>query len=135
MSTSPLSLRLPTALQEKVEAIAALEHRSLADSLKMLTEEAITMREFPDVIVTSGPTGRRASFRRGPDVWEILEPYVLGHREWSILRDGYPDSDEATLRTAVRYYESYPDEIEARIALNVGWKPSVSAQPRTEEYS
>jgi hypothetical protein len=80
MTTSPLSLRLPTALREKVESIAALEHRSLADTLRMLAEEAITMREFPDVIFTSGPTGRRASFRRGPDVWEILEPYVLATR-------------------------------------------------------
>jgi len=120
MTTSPLSLRLPTALREKVESIAALEHRSLADTLRMLAEEAITMREFPDVIFTSGPSGRRASFRRGPDVWEILEPYVLGHQEWSILRDSYPDIDETTLQTAVRYYESYPDEINARIALNSG---------------
>ena len=120
MVTSPLSLRLPTALREKVEAIATLEHRSLADTVKMLAEEAIKTREFPDVIFTSGPTGRRASFRRGPDVWEILEPYVLGQEEWSILRDSYPDIDEATLQTAVRYYESYPDEIEARIALNSG---------------
>lgn len=120
MVTAPLSLRLPTALREKVEAVAALEHRSLADTVKMLAEEAIKLREFPDVIFTSGPSGRRASFRRGPDVWEVLEPYIIGHQEWSILRDSYPDIDEATLRTAVQYYESYPDEIEARIAMNSG---------------
>jgi len=41
MVTSPLSLRLPAALREKVEAIAAMEHRSLADTVKMLAEEAI----------------------------------------------------------------------------------------------
>ncbi len=41
MVTSPLSLRLPAALREKVEAVAAMEHRSLADTVKMLAEEAI----------------------------------------------------------------------------------------------
>lgn len=86
----------------------------------MLTEEAIKMREFPDIVFTSGPTGRRASFRHGPDVWEVLEPYIVAGREWSALRASYPDSDEAILRSAIRYYESYPDEIDARVALNAG---------------
>ncbi len=120
MVTSPLRLRLPPALGAKVEPSASVEHRSLADIVNMLAEEAIKMREFPNVIFISGPTGRRASFHRGPDVWEILEPYVLGNKEWGILRDSYPDTGEATLHTADRYYESYPDEIEARIALNSG---------------
>ncbi len=120
MATPPVSLRLSKAMAEKVRMIAALEHRSFADTVKMLTEEAIKMREFPDIIFTNGPTGRRATFRRGPDVWEILEPYVLAGDDWSALRESYPHLDEALLRTAVRYYESYPDEIEARIALNQG---------------
>jgi hypothetical protein len=76
------------------------------------------MREFPDILFTDGPTGRRASFRLGPDVWEVLEPYVLGGRDWERLRQSYPDLDEGTLRTAVRYYETYPEEIDARIAAN-----------------
>jgi uncharacterized protein (DUF433 family) len=113
-----VSLRLPRDTREKVEAIAATEHRSFADTVKMLTEEAIKTREFPEIVFTSGPTGRRASFRRGPDVWEVLEPYLVGGRDWSVLRDSYPDLDEATLRTAIRYYQTYPAEIEARVALN-----------------
>ena len=48
----------------------------------------------------------------------MLEPYVLADRDWQALGASYPDFDEALLRTAVRYYEAYPDEIEARIALN-----------------
>jgi uncharacterized protein (DUF433 family) len=120
LATSPVSLRLPKETREKVEAIAATEHRSFADTVKMLTEEAIKTREFPEIVFTSGPTGRRASFRRGPDVWEVLEPYLLSGKEWTALRDSYPDLEEATLRTAIRYYEAYPAEIEARIALNRG---------------
>lgn len=100
--------------------IAALEHRSFADTVRTLTEEAIKMREFPEIIFTQGPTGRRATFRRGPDVWEVLEPYILAGKDPSVLRESYPDLDEEMLRTALRYYESYPDEIDARIALNQG---------------
>jgi uncharacterized protein (DUF433 family) len=116
--TSPVSLRLPRATAEKVRRFAALEHRSLAEMVRVLTEEAIKMREFPDIVFTDGPTGRRATFRDGLDVWEVIEPYLLGGKDWSILRQSYPEVDEARLRAAVRYYESYPEEVEARIDLN-----------------
>jgi uncharacterized protein (DUF433 family) len=118
--TSPVSLRLPEATAVKVQRIAALEHRSLAETTRILVEEALKTREFPDIVFTNGPTGRRASFRHGPDVWEIIEPYLLASKDWAVLVASYPDLDEALLRTAVRYYEAYPEEIEARIALNQG---------------
>src|SRR5579864_8215298 len=120
MSTAPVSLRLSKAMTEKVRAIAALEHRSFAETVKTLTEEAIKTREFPDIIFVNGPAGRRASLRQGLDLWEILEPYAVAGNDWDALRDSYPHLDEAILRAAVRYYESYPDEIDARIALNSG---------------
>ena len=117
---SPVSLRLPQATAEKVRLIAALENRSFAEMVKVLAEEALKMREFPEIMFAQGPTGRRAAFRNGLNVWEIIEPYLLAGKVWSALRESYPDTDEAALHTAVRYYESYPDEIEARIALNQG---------------
>ena len=117
---SPVSLRLSKALTEKVRTLTTVEHRSFADMVRVLTEEAVKSREFPDVVFRNGPTGRRAAFRDGLDVWEVIEPYLLANKEWSVLRESYPDVDEVMLRTAVRYYESYPDEIEARIALNQG---------------
>jgi uncharacterized protein (DUF433 family) len=58
--------------------------------------------------------------RDGLDVWEIIEPYVVAGKDWDALRESYPDTDEADLRSALRYYEAYPEEIEARIALNQG---------------
>ena len=86
----------------------------------MLTEEAIKTREFPDIICTNGPTGRRATFRHGPNVWDVLEPHILGDRSLTALRASFPHLDEGVLRAAIRYYESYPEEIDARIALNQG---------------
>jgi uncharacterized protein (DUF433 family) len=118
--TSPVSLRLPETTAAKVRRLAAVERRSFAEMVKVLTEEGVAMREFPGIHFVHGPTGRRARFRDGPDVWEVLEPYVLAGGDWEALRASYPELDEAVLRTAVRYYESYPAEIEARVALNQG---------------
>jgi hypothetical protein len=117
---SPVSLRLPETTASKVRHLAAVERRSFAEMVKVLTEEAVAMREFPGIHFVHGPTGRRARFRDGPDVWEVLEPYVVAGRNWEALRASYPDLDEALLLTAVRFFESYPAEIEARVALNQG---------------
>ena len=117
---APVSLRLPDLVAEKVSCMAALEHRSLAEMTRLLVEEAIKLREFPDIVFTEGPSGRRATIRDGLDVWEIVEPYLLAGKDWGVLGESYPDLDQATLRAAVRYYEAYPGEIEARIALNQG---------------
>ena len=118
--TSPVSLRRPDVLAQKVQRLAAVEHRSLADMTKLLVEEAIRLREFPDIVFTEGPMGRRATMRAGLDVWEIIEPYLVASKDWTALRESYPDTDEGLLRAALRYYEAYPDEIEARIGLNSG---------------
>jgi uncharacterized protein (DUF433 family) len=115
---APVSLRLTEQFAEKVRNLAAIERRSVAEMTKVLLEEAVKMREFPDIEFMNGPTGRRASMRTGPDVWEIIEPYYLAGKDWDVLRESYPDLDEGTLRSALRYYEAYPEEIEARIALN-----------------
>ncbi len=86
--------------------------------IRLLAGEALKMREFPDITFADGPTGRRATFIAGPDVWEVVEPWLLAGKDWQALRESYPELDEAMLRIAIRYYEAYPDEIEARIARN-----------------
>ena len=115
---SPVSVRLPRTTEQKVRTLAAIEHRSLAEMVKLLAEEGLKAREFPSITFTDGPTGRRATLVNGPDVWEVIEPYLLAGKDWRALRESYPHLEESALRAAVRYYEAYPDEIEARIALN-----------------
>lgn len=113
-----VDVQFSEALAEKIRHLAAIDHRSPGEMVRLLAEEAIEMREFPQVVFTNDPTGRRATLIHGPDVWEIIEPYLVAGKDWQVLRDSYPERDEALLRTAVRYYEAYPAEIEARIALN-----------------
>ncbi len=116
--SAPLSLRLPDKLAAKIKRLATLEQRSLTDMVKLLAEEAIRMREFPDIVFRDGPAGRRASLRSGPDIWEVIEPYVTAGKDWDALRQSYPDLDESLLRVALRYYDAYPEEIDARVHLN-----------------
>jgi len=124
MTTAPISVRLPAPIAEQVRQIAAIEHRSLAETVRRLTEEALVLRAFPDVVFTDGPTGRRATLIAGPDVWEVIEPYLLAGKDWEALRASYPQLDESLLRTAIRYYEAFPAEIEARIARNTADLPT-----------
>ena len=117
---SPVSLRLPEDTAAKVRTLAAVEQRSFAEMVKVLTAEAVKLREFPEIYFADGPTGRRARFRSGPDVWEVLEPYLVAGHDWDALRESFPHVDEGTLRAAIRYYEAYSQEIDARIGLNTG---------------
>lgn len=116
----PLSLRFPEPVAAKVRAIAAIEHRSLAETVRVLTEEAIKQREFPEIYFMDGPNGRRARLFRGLDVWEVIEPYLVAGKDWDVLRESYLEIDEDVLRAALRYYEAYPAEIEAWVAFNLG---------------
>jgi hypothetical protein len=113
-----VSVKLPKAIEEKIRRIAASEGRSLEETIGLLTEEALKTREFPQIFFMEGPAGRRARLFTGPDVWEVIEPYVVAGKSWDVLRASYHWLDEELLRTAVRYYEAYPDEIDARLALN-----------------
>lgn len=115
---TPVSLRLPEETASKVRRLAALEQRTYADMVRILTDEAVRMREFPELSFVDGPTGRRARFHQGPDVWEVLEPYLLNGKSWEVLRQSFDFLPEHLLRAAVRYYEHYPAEIDARVALN-----------------
>lgn len=116
MDTIEVPLSGPMA--EKLRALPPEEQRGVTESLQEHAEEAIKMREHPDIYFMNGATGRRARVRGGIDVWEIIEPYFLEGKDWEILRASYPDIPEAALRAALRYYEAYPEEIEERIRRN-----------------
>ena len=87
-------------------------------------DEALRMDEHPGVIFRDGPTGRRAVLIGGPDVREVI-------RAVRSARAGEPELDATALvalveantgvparliDTAVRYWASYPDEIDAWVA-------------------
>jgi len=79
------------------------------------------MEEFCGIVFRDGPTGCRAALSGGLDVWELM----------ATLKSGKARGDEAIVataellnltasqvRAAVRYYGTFPDEIDERITLN-----------------
>jgi hypothetical protein len=79
------------------------------------------MDEHPGIIFRGGPTGRRAALAAGPDVWELVAALksgkARGEKEISQTAELLNLTD-SQVRSAVRYYGAFPDEIDRRIALN-----------------
>lgn len=84
-------------------------------------DEGMRMDEHPGIVFRGGPMGRRAALAGGPDVWELV----------ATLKSGKARGEEAIsataellgltdpqVRTVVRYYAVFADEIDRRIALN-----------------
>ncbi len=97
---------------------------SLSSAANRLVDEALRMSEHPGIMFRPGPTGRRAALAGGPDVWEVV-------RAVKSARDAEPDiADDGLLglvadntgtplrlvRAAVRYWASYPEEVDAEIS-------------------
>jgi hypothetical protein len=104
--------------------VAANPGMSLSSAANRLVDEALRMSEHPGIVFRPGPTGRRAGLVAGPDVWEVVRAVksVRAH-EPALTEDELLTlvSENAGLlvrmvRVAVRYWASYPDEIDAEIA-------------------
>jgi hypothetical protein len=82
------------------------------------------MNEHPGIVFRPGPAGRRAGLVSGPDVWEVVravrsaraaEPGLADDDLFALIA-GNTGVPVRLLRAAVRYWASYPDEIDAEIA-------------------
>jgi hypothetical protein len=114
----------PAVIERLGSFLAANPGMSLSSAANRLVDEALRMSEHPGIVFRAGPTGRRAALASGPDVWEAV-------RAVKSARAAEPDLAEddllalvtantgialRLLRTAIRYWASYPDEIDAEIA-------------------
>jgi uncharacterized protein (DUF433 family) len=78
-------------------------------------EEGLRMDEHPGIGFADGPAGRRAVLLgTGLDVWEVIA--TLRQSENSVESvAAYLELPVGQVRTAVRYYAAFPDEIDARL--------------------
>lgn len=84
-------------------------------------DEGTRMDEHPGVVFRGGPTGRRAALAGGPDIWELMVTLKSGEArgEEAITASAeLLNLTDSQVRTAVRYYGAFTDEIDRRIALN-----------------
>ncbi len=103
--------------------VAANPGMSLSSAANRLVDEALRINEHPGITFRPGPTGRRAAVAAGPDVWEIVRAVRSARRaEPSFGEDDLlamlaenTGVGIAQLRTAVRYWAAYPQDIDAEI--------------------
>ena len=116
MPSRHLSLRLDTDILDRLDAESRRSGQSRSQVAKTLLEEGLRMAAHPGIVFRDGPAGRRPCLAGGPDVWEVAR----------VLRASAAEGDQAVertaqlaglttpqVRTALRYYAAYSDEIEA----------------------
>ena len=114
----PTSFRLPVDLLQRLELESSAANTSVTSLVAALLDEGLKIRQFPGIVYRDGPTGRRAGFVGGPDVWEIIRD--LRHAPGRGMTRITHLAEEAALpsariRLAADFYAAYPDEIDARI--------------------
>jgi hypothetical protein len=118
-------VRFDIAVAERLSSfVAANPGMSLSSAANRLVDEALRMSEHPGIVFRPGPTGRRAGLVAGPDVWEVVRGVKsaraheadLGEDDLLALIAENTGVPVGLIRVAVRYWASYPDEIEAEIA-------------------
>jgi hypothetical protein len=121
MASKTVPVELDTETLGQLTARSHETGESQSHLARRLIEEGLRMERHPGIVFRDGPTGRRASLLRGPDVWEVI-PAVLNPKNPSedaiaIAAEniGIP---EAHVRSALRYYAEYAGEIDARIERN-----------------
>jgi hypothetical protein len=118
-------VRFDTTVAGRLSSFAAANPgMSLSSAANRLVDEALRMSEHPGIMFRPGPTGRRAGLAAGPDIWEIVRAVRSGRA----AEPGLPEDDllamisgntglpARLIRVAIRYWASYPDEIDAEIA-------------------
>jgi hypothetical protein len=116
---NPLSMRFDAALLARLRRRVNATPGSTTSALaQRLIDEGLRMADHPGVIFKDGPSGRRAALGYGPDIWEIVkflgEIDERGPAALDAAAEGFA-IDSSRVATAVSYYSSYPDEIDAEI--------------------
>lgn len=122
---SPTPVRFDEAVALRLQTyVAGHPGLSLSSAANRLVDEGLRTTEHPGVTFREGPTGRRAGLIGGPDVWEVVravrsaraaEPELTENNLLALVADS-STLPVRLLRTALRYWASYPDEVDAEIA-------------------
>ena len=117
-----LTIELDGAALERLDEHCGEEGCSRSEAARTLIEEGLRMAKHPGIVFHPGPTGRRASLSDGPDVWEAAYSFVQAPLDTdedavSLIFEiaGMMELTYEQVRTALRYYLEYGDEIRERI--------------------
>jgi|SRR5581483_2964346 len=116
----PTSFRLSDDLLTRLDDEAAAAGVSVSALVTALLDEGLKVRRFPGVVFRDGPAGRRAGLMGGPDVWEVIRDVqrASGRGQARIRRVAAETGlAETQVRLAVDFYAAFPEDVDARLAL------------------
>ena len=119
--TQAFSARWGTDVVDRLERRSEMAGTNKSRLAERYVDEGTRMDEHPGIVFRGGPTGRRAALAGGPDVWELLATLKSGKARGEEAISATAELlnlTESQVRTAVRYYSAFTDEIDRRIALN-----------------
>lgn len=115
-SDAPVSTRYRRETLERLEGRARREGDSRSALIQRYVAEGLEMDEHPGIMFRAGPAGRRPGLVGGPDIWEV----IAVHRSFDDPRRtaAWLDQPLSAIETALRYYDTHRDEIDAWIERN-----------------
>jgi hypothetical protein len=122
---TPTPVRFDSDVAARLAAfVAANPGLSMSSAANRLVDEALRMNEHLGIVFRPGPTGRRAALAAGPDIWEIVRAVVSAKKAETELSGegllelvaGNTGVQVESLKTAIRYWACYQEEIDAEIA-------------------
>lgn len=119
--TQTFSARWSTQVLARLQRRSELAGTNKSRLAERYVDEGTRMDEHPGIVFRSGPTGRRAALAGGPDIWELIATLKSAEaRGEEAISDtaALLNLSDTQVRTAVRYYGAFTDEVDRRIALN-----------------
>ena len=119
--TQTFSARWGTDVLDRLERRSEAAGTNKSRLAERYVDEGTRMDEHPGIVFRGGPTGRRAALAGGPDIWELMATLKSGEargEEAIAATAELLNLTDSQVRTAVRYYGAFTDEIDRRIALN-----------------
>lgn len=117
----PFSIRMSPRTLERLDVGARRRGEAKARTAERLIDEGLRMEDHPGIVFRDGPAGRRAALAGGPDIWEVIETIrgtSLTDEQAITATAAWGNLTHAQVRSAVRYYADFRDEVDARIAHN-----------------
>jgi hypothetical protein len=118
--SAPLSIRFDPGILDRLRRRASVSPGATPSGLaQRLVDEGLRQGEHPGVVFKDGPSGRRAALALGPDIWEVVRALREVDERGAAAIEATAELlalTPARVRTAVRYYSAYEQEILAEIA-------------------
>lgn len=134
--TQTFSARWDAAVVERLARRSQLAGTNKSRLAERYVDDGTRMDVHPRIVFRAGPSGRRAALAGGPDVWEVMATLKAGEARGEAAIAPTAELLELTepqVRTAVRYYGAYPEEIDERVRRNVEEADAAEAAWRREQ--